>query len=72
MMATKYKTTVGATTAELDKAVCGLLQEGYVLYGNPYSSGDSAAGIALCQALIVIASPAPDSNQKAVEEFIKE
>src|ERR1700722_4562637 len=62
MITTKYKTIVGATTVELDRAVNELLQEGYTLYGNPYTNGDAANGFVLCQALVVNESPDPDAN----------
>lgn len=62
MIITKYKTIVGATTVELDRAVNELLQEGYTLYGNPYTNGDAANGYVLCQALVVNESPDPDAK----------
>ena len=64
MMIIKYKTIVGSTTVELDRAVSELLQEGYTLYGNPYASGDGINGFVLCQALVVDESPDPDTEIK--------
>jgi len=65
MIITKYKTIVGSTTAELDRAVSELLQEGYTLYGNPYANGDEVNGFVLCQALVVNETPDPDAEIKA-------
>jgi hypothetical protein len=62
MIITKYKTIVGATTLELDRAVNELLQEGYALYGNPYTNGDAVNGLVLCQAMVVNESPDPDAE----------
>jgi hypothetical protein len=71
MIITKYKTIVGATTVELDRAVNELLQEGYTLYGNPYTNGDAANGYVLCQALVVNESPDPDAKVEVEAESIQ-
>jgi hypothetical protein len=48
---TRYTTATGLSPEALDKAVANLLQEGFQLYGNPYSATRDDAVI-FCQALV--------------------
>ncbi|MGA3180800.1 MAG: DUF1737 domain-containing protein [Verrucomicrobiota bacterium] len=46
MKVIEYKTATADTWASLDKKVNALLAQGFQLYGNPYSSPNTADGIA--------------------------
>jgi hypothetical protein len=63
MMATKYKTITGKNAEALDQAVSELLEEGYSLYGNPYTTDNL-----FCQALVVNETPNPDIETAVKKE----
>ena len=50
-----YHTVIATTAAELDKSVSDLLDEGYQLYGSPYSINVSKSTVVgdmeFCQAM---------------------